>query len=1258
MTISLGLDIGSNSVGSAWVDTEERQLALGVSIFPAGVDETDTKRGKPKNQARRMKRSQRRSIERRGDRKHRLRKLLTTVGLLPDDPSALTRLMDGNPWNLRRDGLLRALTPHEFGRVLVHLNQRRGALGINLDDEHEAEEGKKDASKKNPTTDEGKVTAGIGHTRAEMKKRSAVTFGQMMSVLHDERRHPTGNNGKCFHDAIRNRRDSFEFHAERGLIRDEFNKLWDKQKSFGGELAKLLTDDLKKKLDDPIEDDTWRYHGEIFGQRRTYWDTGTLGRCDLEPTDHRCPIADMYAQEFRVLETVNNLRVTERSKDKRPLQDEERAKVIAALRQQKTAKLTTVKKALGVKKTNEAFYSFSMEDKDPDRDINTDWFYCAIIHGVFTEYLWHRMTDAQRDAVNRAILKFDPDKQEHETRLHEGGVKWWGLSAESADKLVAAWKTRPKLERRVNFSRRAIQNLLPNLRKGLSVTEARQAYADDLDSGATPEQRARYAFTVTKKICELLAHEVGESYATELFQRRGLTKKDRHFLRKHPDLLPPAPMLANPVVRKAIHEVRRHVLAYLRKFRHKPDRVVIELARESKQTERVRNEILSRNRQREKERKQILEQFNLEQLSVNQQRESVQRVLLCRQQRGVCPYSDLDKDEGRCITERMSADGTDVEVDHIVPLSRSQDNGLNNKVLCFRKANRNKGNKTVKEWLSSSPGSFERIEQRFAQWKTEWPRKWENLNRDAPTLEDFARSQLTDTAYAATQVGEYLKNALFGGESDGKRKVFFTKGLYTAMLRNDWGLNETRLDHEWHGNATQEPGPNEERGPARKGKKDRTDHRHHAIDAVVIALTDADTVERVAHDAAWQSECKDRTGNTPRRPAIAPPWDAVERFRGQVLDAVRGLAVFHRPVKRKVTGYLHKEDMWGAVDESEGVFRIRCSVSELNPKMLRMPVEESDTEVKKRLLETLRGGGLSEKETRKRSREMFQNSQFTRRLIDPSLGKGGLVRDWNLRSIIRECLQANGIDPDTVTDKQMKEFAATGKLRMPSGVPIKSVITIGPISDPVKIAVKDHVTGRQAVNSRTGRPVFRFHISRNNHHVEIVQDEASGDWCARDGKCVTMIEAAGRNAARLSALRNAGVPTTKRLRKMPKDVRKNEMQRWTPKIKEISDRFPVVDRRARDGKLFVMSLSDGEMIHARRPDRDDADPSAVGYFVVTKLDKSRIWFGPHWDAREEKEQDRWDISYADLKRCEPEPGKRPYKVRVSPLGEVTPLHND
>jgi CRISPR-associated endonuclease Csn1 len=1165
--------------------------------------------------------ARRRCLARRAARKRRLRELLTAAGLLTTDAGKLKELMDTNPWELRRKALTEALTPYEFGRVLIHLNQRRGAWGVQTDPDD---------------PEEGKVKEAIDHLTAAMKESKAETFGQFIADRMDGRRHPVPDKchlqpapdrcpPKCasqdkdcsfYCDAVRNRRDAFEFHATRDLIQKEFEKLWNTQKKFGGELGALLTDKLKEELNNPTPDDTWRERGVLFGQRKTYWNLGTLGRCDLEPSDRCCPIADMHAQEFRVLETVNNIRLTEYGREPRALTDVERASVKKALQSQKAGSIPAVRKALGIDKAS--LKRKNLPDKfrlnleaDKEREINTDWFYREIVRGVFGEDAWLKMDDAKQESVNRAVLKFDPESPADTARLQSGATQWWNLSSEEAKKFIEAWKTRPKLEKRLNLSRRAILNLLPYMRQwGCGVTEARQLFAEDGENGASKEQRERYALGGL-----------------------GLTKADRHFLRKHPNWLPPAPMLANPVVRKAIHEVRRHVMAYLRKFGRKPDRIIIELAREAKQTEKVRNKILAANRLREKERKQIILDFNLAGLPSHQQRAAVDRVILCRQQGSpaVCPYSDLEPgNAGKVITEDQAAKGTDVEIDHIVPLSRSQDNSLNNKVLCYRGKNRPKGNRTPKEWLSAE--QFSVLEQRMGHWQEELRRKWENLHRDPLPEKDFLNAQLTATAYAAAQVGAYLRDSLYGGEREGHRQVYFTKGSYTAMLRKDWQLFETlkNADEEAAENAT--PDPQKRADP---GEKNRDDHRHHAIDAAVIALTGPEIIKDVAALAARREEYHERTGHWPRREPLPPPWGDVADFRRQMLsqlfdvfdkanlDGTRAegaetgtpLVVSHRAVKRKVTGYLHKEDMWGAVDEEEGVFRIRCPIAQLNSKMLRMPEPETDDQVRKRLIRESQRAGMNPSAARKAAANRMQLKDFKRLRVDPPLGKGGLVRDWDLRRVIRECLKNNGIDPDNFTDKQMQEFAKTGRLRMPNGgVPIRAVITIGPISDPVKIAVRDPNTRRQAVNPRTGKPLFRYHISRNNHHVEIMQDEVTGDWSARDGKCVTMFEAAQRI-------------------RPPKNP---DGTRPEPRL--------AVNREDAAGQAFVMSLSEGEMVFARR--WVPAAKQAVGasdYFVVVKLDGSRIFFAPHWDARSERNQDRWDVSYSDLKHCGPVKDASPYK---------------
>ena len=84
----LGLDIESNSVGSSWIDRKNGELTTGTSIFPAGVDEADDKRGDPKNAKRRMTRRTRITLRRRAERKRELRLKLIQCGLLPPDAAA------------------------------------------------------------------------------------------------------------------------------------------------------------------------------------------------------------------------------------------------------------------------------------------------------------------------------------------------------------------------------------------------------------------------------------------------------------------------------------------------------------------------------------------------------------------------------------------------------------------------------------------------------------------------------------------------------------------------------------------------------------------------------------------------------------------------------------------------------------------------------------------------------------------------------------------------------------------------------------------------------------------------------------------------------------------------------------------------------------------------------------------------------------------------------------------------------------------
>ena len=167
---SLGLDIGSNSVGSAWIDSDMGEIRLGVSVFPAGVEDGTEKRGAPKNVARRQKRSLRRSIRRRAMRKHALRRILVAHNLLPPDEDEQFKLNALNPWEIRARALDTPLTPYEFGRMLIHLAQRRGALGLTLSEEDQ---------------EDGKVKAAVENAKRLLKGQ---TYGQLMAKLYQERK--------------------------------------------------------------------------------------------------------------------------------------------------------------------------------------------------------------------------------------------------------------------------------------------------------------------------------------------------------------------------------------------------------------------------------------------------------------------------------------------------------------------------------------------------------------------------------------------------------------------------------------------------------------------------------------------------------------------------------------------------------------------------------------------------------------------------------------------------------------------------------------------------------------------------------------------------------------------------------------------------------------------------------------------------------------------------------------------------------------
>lgn len=1335
---TIGLDIGSNSVGSSWIDTETKRVQVAVSVFPAGVSEAEDKRGAPKNQDRRGKRSLRRSLARRSARKRRLRRFLAEQALLPKDADELKELFALDPWGLRQRGLTETLTPPEFGRVLLHLCQRRGAMGLNLPEpEVDDEDGKaKEEKKAADESSDAKVKDAVERTREQLKVRNARTFGELIAIEVAARREQVKDkdgepkldkdgNPITYGKPVRNRLDSFEFHADRTMIREEFQALWEKQQSLGGPLAKMLTAQLRLALDDPDGDEVWRHKGLLFGQRRTYWDTGTLGRCDLEPTDRCVSIADRHASYYRVLESVNNIRIERLGEPAQPLSIQQRLKVIELLRgplpmikrkgelvRKKSITVPDIREALGLgKRRKNDPVSLNLE-KDEERPPNDDWFHREVVLGAIGETTWDQWDERKREKLNRALLRFDPQVDDDAGRVEDFARKLC-LDDEATARLVAVWQLRPKLEKRLKLSRRAIENLLPFMERAFTDlnrdknNQTIQIYwLGECDFDPTRHRwltqiEAREAFAKHhKETYEKTGDERADKDMEHRIRRyelggNPLSSADRYFMKKHPDLLPPAPTMSNPVVRKAIHEVRRHVIAYIRHFGCKPDRIVIEFARETTKSAKVSDQILFRNRNRNRIRKQIIDEVvrpalgesNFNQLSNNQIRAAVDRVILCIQQRGVCAYSAgrLDgNDEGSCaytgrpITLRQAALGHGLEVDHIIPYSRCGDNSLGNRVLCYREANRDKTNKTPRQWWG------DKFEERVAPvrfmdgyepdrrdyfTKRDYAAKWRNFSRtDVP--KEWQGSQLTDTAYAAREVQTYLQQALWPDErsflqGDANRRIFVTKGAYTAILRKDLRLYQTLI--------SKDASPEEIKHAA---AKNRGDHREHAVDAVAIALApdcmqDLAAYAKLIDEERKKARAAGREPKKIKRTPIPPPWSNVDSFRHEVLcqlfddidpprdrdpskPKMERIVVCHRPVGKKLVGQLHDDNPLAPVPGQVDLFTKRLKVERLGWKHLRLPHPETEKQSIERITDQLLKDKVesTKARARKRARQIVQSPGFTPKHIDPPPEKGGIVRDLALRKVLRaeickRIAEHNSLmeqresrekweklriknDVDSFTDKDIQKLLKSGPLRMPSGVPIKRVILLRTMKDPVVVSrrkfdyqqekwIRDTARAAGSTDRNERTRADRAYVGGNNHHLEIRED-ATGKW---SGIIVPTFEAARR------------VRIEKR---------------------EAVDRL---DDDAKGGR-FVMSLAEGETVYMLHKEL-----KVPGYFVVFELkkEKKQAVFKAHWDARRDKgekddagnvipgtKREEFSASAAQLQELAPPGEATPIKVIVDPLG--------
>ena len=893
----LGLDLGVGSIGWCLIALDAQGdpaeiLGMGSRVVPLtnlGDDKAFSKgEAFTANQKRTARRTMRRGFARYQLRRYRLRRELEKVGMLPD--AALIQLPLLELWELRERAATagRRLTLPELGRVLCHINQMRGYRHVKSDaaaivgDEGEK---KKDSN--------GAYLAGI-RANDEKLQDEHKTVGQYFAeqLRRNQSESPTGGISYRIKDQI--------FSRQRYI--DEYDQIMAAQRVH---YPDILTDEFIRMLRDEV----------IFMQRplksckhlvslcefekqekvmRVQQDDGKGGRKLVERRvkfgPKVAPKSSPLFQLCRIYEAVNNIRLTRPDGSPRDITPEERAKIVAHLQSSASLSFAALKKLLkekaiiadqltsksGLKGNSTrvalaaALQPYPQYHHLLDMELETRMMSVQLTDeetGEVTERevavvtdsyvrqplyrLWHMLYSIEeRDAMRRALI----------TQL---GMKEEDLDGGLLDQLYRLDFVKPGYG---NKSAKFICKLLPQLQQGLGYSEA----------------------------CTAVGYRHSNSPTSEEITERTLLEKIPLLQRNE---------LRQPLVEKILNQMINLVNAL--KAEYGVDEVRVELARELKMSREERERMTIQNDKRKEANDKVAERIR--QCGLYPTKPRIQKYMLWEEAGKVCMYC------GRSIEEEQCLNGDDMEVEHIIPKSVLYDDSYGNKTCACHECNQTKGNRTALEYIRAKGWEaeyMERINDLLKEKKISYSKhqrlRW--LKEDIPS--DFLERQLRLTQYISRQAMAILQQGI--------RRVSASEGGVTARLRSLWGygkilhtLNLDRYDSMGETERVSREGEATEELRIKDWSK-RMDHRHHAIDALVVACTRQSYIQRLnrlSSEFGREDKKKEDQEAQEQQATETGRLSNLERWLTQrphfsvrtVSDKVAEILISYRPGQRVVT---------------------------------------------------------------------------------------------------------------------------------------------------------------------------------------------------------------------------------------------------------------------------------------------------------------------------------------------------------------------
>ncbi len=592
-----------------------------------------------------------------------------------------------------------------------------------------------------------------------------------------------------------------------------------------------------------------------------------VGWCTLESKEKRARLASPTVQHFRILQEVNNLEIDQLEETDPWLTHEDRKKIIEVLEKKKKITFKDIRKLLGF--SNDV--KFNLEAAENRKELNGNTTNFLLSQKKCFGDIWYNLNLEEQEAIVEFLMNEADTEQVIEKLVDD-----YNISLEQAEE-ISATTLKDGYGR---LSLKAINAIIPYLEKGLKYADAcKEAgyHHSNFQTGELFDKLPYYGQVLETAVIGGTSSEMDKENPEKFYGK-----------------------INNPTVHIALNQLRKLTNALIDIYGH-PHEIVIELARELK----FGRDRLEEHNKKQKENKKNNERINkeLEKLGIkpnykNRLQFKIWEDLATDPTKRCCPFS------GDTIGIEDIFSGN-FEIEHLLPFSRSYNDNQANKVLCRKDKNREKGNKSPYEAF----GHTKKWNDILARAENMPPNKRWRFRKDAWEIakgknEDIISRQLTDTQYMTRIAQKYL--SFIVPQQKGECRVYGIPGQLTALIRRKWGLNNIFDDES--------------------EEKDRSNHRHHAIDAFIVGCTTRAMLQSVS-----------RMNENERERIIIP--EPFHDFRKKLYDKASSMIISYKPDHgnarkairngKTVTG-LHKETAYGLVGDSNSKKGMKIYVTRKN----------------------------------------------------------------------------------------------------------------------------------------------------------------------------------------------------------------------------------------------------------------------------------------------------------------------------------------